>query len=99
MLIINKEHVEEIINNPLYKRAKAHLLSWIKEVENADWNTPNEVKALYRSASILKKRRVIFNISGNNYRLVVDIDYSFKLVNIIWFGTHVEYDQEDAGAL
>ena len=99
MQIINKDVVEDLIKNPLYKKPKPHVLSWVNEVESEDWNNPNELKAKYGNASILKKSRVIFNICGNKYRLVVDINYALKVIYVKWFGTHQEYDEIDADAL
>lgn len=50
------------------------------------------MKKKYGNASIIDNKRVVFNISGNNFRLVVDIEYSLKIIYIVWFGTHQEYD-------
>lgn len=96
MTILNPEELEGWIKIRAYVRAKQSLLSWNKEVENEDWNNPSELKAKYGNASILKGRRVVFNISGNNFRLITEIDYKHKLVVLVWFGTHKEYDQIDA---
>lgn len=96
MTIINLEELEGWIKNRSYARAKQSLLAWKKEVETEDWNTPNELKAKYGNASILKSKRVVFNISGNNFRLITEINYQYKLVVLVWFGTHKEYDQIDA---
>jgi mRNA interferase HigB len=98
MQILNKDFLKEIIDNPVYKKAKPHLLSWVNEVEADVWENPNQLKAKYRNASILKKSRVIFNISGNNFRLIADINYEFSVVYVKWFGTHAEYDKIDADA-
>lgn len=76
--------------------AEQVLLSWFEEVETADWSNPNELKAQYRNASILTDKRVVFNIHGNSYRLIVDIEYRLKIVFIIWFGTHQQYNKIDA---
>jgi mRNA interferase HigB len=62
----------------------------------AVWNNPNELKALYRNASILNNKRVVFNIHGNSFRLIVDIEYRLKIVFVVWFGTHKQYDNIDA---
>lgn len=80
----------------VYPNAEQSLLSWYDEVQTADWNNPNELKALYRSASILNDKRVVFNICGNNYRLIVDVEYHLKIVFVVWFGTHHQYDKLDA---
>ncbi len=68
------------------------LRAWVQEVERADWETPHDLKSKFRNASILTGKRVVFNINGNKYRLIVDIEYRLKIVFVVWFGTHVEYD-------
>lgn len=83
----------------LFPQAKQALLSWYEEAETADWNSPNELKLQYRNASILNDRRVVFNIHGNSFRLIVDIEYRLKIVFIIWFGSHKQYDKIDAKKL
>jgi mRNA interferase HigB len=72
------------------------LKSWYREAKKADWNTPNEIKRKYRNASIIGDNRVVFNICGNKYRLVVKVNYTAKFVFIRFIGTHKEYDQIDA---
>ena len=76
--------------------AEQALLAWYEEAEAAQWNNPNELKQQYRNASIVSDKRVIFNIHGNSYRLIVDIEYRLKIVFIVWFGTHKQYDKIDA---
>ena len=73
--------------------AKEALLSWYEETETAEWNNSNELMAQYRNASILTGKRVVFNIHGNDYRLIVDIEYRLKIVFAVWFGTHPQYDK------
>jgi len=68
--------------------AQQALFSWCEEVSVANWNTPNDLKTQYRNASILTDRRVVFNIHGNSFRLVVDVEYRLKIVFIVWVGTH-----------
>lgn len=75
--------------------AEGPLLAWYREVEKADWATPAEVKEKYRNASIVGDSRVIFNIKGNDYRLVVKINYPYRMVYVRFVGTHVEYDKID----
>jgi mRNA interferase HigB len=72
------------------------LDAWYAEVEKASWKDPPELKAQFRSASIVSGERVVFNIKGNDYRLVVAINYHYQVLLIIWLGTHKEYDQIDA---
>jgi len=79
-----------------YPVSKQALLSWFEEAEKAIWNNPNELKLQYRNASILNNKRVVFNIHGNSFRLIVDIEYRLKILFIVWFGSHSEYDKIDS---
>lgn len=79
-----------------YPQAEQALLAWYEEAEAAQWNSPNELKQQYRNASILTDKRVVFNIHGNSYRLIVDIEYRLKIVFVVWFGTHKQYGKIDA---
>ncbi|MFN0035661.1 MAG: type II toxin-antitoxin system HigB family toxin [Saprospiraceae bacterium] len=79
-----------------YPEAEGALLAWYDEVTEAEWGSPNEMKGQFANASIISGKRVIFNIHGNKYRLIVDIEFKFKIVFVIWFGTHKEYDDVDA---
>ncbi|MGN0730901.1 MAG: type II toxin-antitoxin system HigB family toxin [Treponema sp.] len=72
------------------------LKAWYAEAEKAIWKDPAEIKEKYRSASILKDSRVVFNICGNKYRLIVKINYGFGIVYIRFIGTHKQYDKIDA---
>jgi len=76
-----------------YPDTEQSLKSWFDEIIDALWSSPNEVKSQYRNASIITKKRVVFNIKGNRYRLIVDIEYKIKIVFIVWIGTHKEYDK------
>jgi mRNA interferase HigB len=75
--------------------AKGPLEAWHEEVIKADWDTPQKVKAQFRNASVLKDGRVVFNIKGNDYRLVVWINYPYRVVYIRFVGTHEQYDKVD----
>ncbi len=79
-----------------FPEAEQALLAWYEEAETAQWNNPNELKQQYRNASILTDKRIVFNIHGNSYRLIVDIEYRLKIVFVVWFGTHKQYDKIDA---
>ena len=72
--------------------AEQPLKSWVDEVKNAAWGQPADIKEQYRNASILKNRRVVFNIKGNDYRLVVSVAYRYQAVYVKFIGTHAEYD-------
>jgi mRNA interferase HigB len=75
------------------------LRSWYKETSKAEWGSPNEIKEHYASASILKNSRVVFNICGNKYRLIVEINYKRKWLFVRFIGTHKEYDKIDANTI
>jgi len=79
-----------------YPSAEAPLLAWYREAEIEDWDTPAKVRRRYPSASILRYNRVVFNIKGNDFRLVVYINYPYRVVYIRFVGTHSEYDRIDA---
>lgn len=79
-----------------HANAKGPLEAWFSEAKHACWSTPNDVKKHYGSADILPDNRVVFNIGGNNYRLVVKIAYQPGIVYIRFIGTHADYDKIDA---
>ncbi|TAG50309.1 MAG: type II toxin-antitoxin system HigB family toxin [Betaproteobacteria bacterium] len=76
--------------------AEQPLKAWVDEVHQANWTQPAEIKAQYRSASVLKNRRVVFNIKGNDYRVVVAVAYRFSAVYVKFIGTHAQYDAINA---
>jgi len=76
-----------------FPQAEQAILAWYEEAEAAEWGTPNALKQQYRSASVVSEKRVVFNIHGNSFRLVVDIEYRLKIVFVVWFGTHNRYDK------
>lgn len=76
--------------------AEQPLLACYDEVSKAKWKQPSEIKMHYASASVLKNRRVVFNINGNDYRLVVAVAYKVGVVYIKFIGTHRQYDAVDA---
>ena len=79
-----------------HPEAKGALLAWNEEVSKTDWRSPNELKAQFGKASLIGAKRVVFNIHGNAFRLIVDVEYKFKMVFVIWFGSHKEYDKINA---
>ena len=72
------------------------LKAWYRETEKANWNSPNELKEDYPSASILRNNRICFNIKGNDYRLIVKFNFEFQIAWIRFIGTHADYDKIDA---
>jgi len=78
-----------------YTDSEQQLKTWYKEASKAVWESPNDIKDEYAKASILKSGCVVFDICGNKYRLIVDINYERKWVFIRFIGTHKEYDKID----
>ena len=93
MRIISKKTLKDFYEQPKYKDSKNALEAWHKEVLKLDWNNPNDIKEMYRSASIIGDTKVVFNIAGNKYRLIVIINYYAKIVFIKFVGTHKQYDK------
>jgi len=79
----------------MYPRAANALKEWYREMELSDYASFQDLKAEYGNASLVGDDRVVFNIMGNHYRLVVRIVFDYKAVQIKWFGTHAEYDKVD----
>jgi len=94
--IIKRKTLVEFFRQPKYQDAKGSLEAWYYEAKHAQWASPADVKAQYGSASILKDNRVVFNIAGNKYRLVVRINYDSQTVFVRFIGTHREYDKINA---
>jgi len=82
-------------NNPEYSDASDQVLAWYRHTLKADWATLTDVKQDFRNASILKDGRAVFNIAGNKYRLVVWINYAYRVIYIRFIGTHTRYDKID----
>ena len=77
-----------------HANVRGALDAWRSEVERAEWKSPQDIKQRYRSADFLAGNRVIFNVKGNAYRLVVMVRYQSGLVVIEWVGTHADYDKK-----
>ncbi len=75
---------------------RASLESWFVDVKHAEWQNPDDIKAVYRNASVIVNNRVVFNIKGNKYRLIAAVQYVHKIVYIRFIGTHREYDRINA---
>jgi mRNA interferase HigB len=87
--------VRNRIERRLQETVKEHLDAWFALVSRADWKNSAELKSMFGNASIVSSERVVFNIKGNEYRLVVAIDYNHSVGLLLWIGTHREYDQID----
>jgi mRNA interferase HigB len=90
-----RDFVESLRGRKDQRAVKSALDSWFHEVQASDWNKPADVTARYANASIVGSDRVVFNIKGNDYRLVAAVDYHRKIVFIKWLGTHARYDKID----
>jgi mRNA interferase HigB len=82
--------------NSSHADATEAMMAWYRQAKVADWATPVDVKRSIRTASILKDGRVVFNVAGNKYRVVVWINYPYRVVYIRFVGTHRQYDNIDA---
>jgi len=81
---------------PAHADAREPVMAWYRQVKAADWASPADIKREVRSASILKDGRAVLNIAGNKYRIVVWINYSYRVVYVRFIGSHRDYDAVDA---
>ena len=88
-----------IASRPEYVDAREPVLAWYRQVLRADWESPAQLKAEIRTASILKVGRAVFNVAGNKYRIVVWINYPYRVVYIRFIGTHSQYDRINAQSI
>jgi mRNA interferase HigB len=95
MRIVKEKTLTDYCQLSKYKEAAAPLRAWMYEVRYSAWDSANELKSKYGNASIISSKRVVFNIKGNDFRLIVDIEFKLKIVFIVWFGTHEEYNKID----
>lgn len=96
MRIIAFRTLREFFEKPEYSDSEASLRAWYHDAKIAKWENSNELKQQYKNASILVEGRAVFNIKGNDYRLVVAVDYDFQVIFIRFIGTHKQYDKIDA---
>jgi len=96
MRIISKKTLKDFYEQNLYKDSANSLEAWHQEVLKANWNNPNEVKKQFGNASVVGDNRVVFNIHGNKYRLIVKINYFAQIIFIRFIGTHKQYDNINA---
>jgi mRNA interferase HigB len=96
MRIVSRSALRTFWEQPIYRDTEQPLKSWYEEAKNANWQNPQEIKDQYRNASFVGNNRVVFNIHGNKYRLIVAVNYKFAMVYVRFVGTHAEYDKVDA---
>ncbi len=94
MRIISRRTLREFWN--IYPDSEESLKAWFQEATHADWANPHDVKALYGNASVIGDGRIVFNIAGNKYRLIVWFNFPYRIGYIRFVGTHAEYDGIDA---
>lgn len=97
MRIIAKKALRDFWH--IYTDSEQQLKSWFQEVNKALWKNPNQIKKEYPSASILNDNRIVFNIKGNTYRLIVKVNYDYQIVWIRFIGTHAQYDRINANEI
>ena len=95
MRIIAFKALREFYEKPEYADSEISLRAWYHDAKSSEWKNSNELKKQYKNASIVGDGRVVFNIKGNDYRLVVAIDYEFQVIFIRFIGTHKQYDKID----
>ena len=95
MRIISRASLKNFWGTPKYFDSEQPLKAWFDEAKHANWQSPQDIKAKYRNASYLANNRVVFNVHGNKYRLVVAVKYEFGIVYVRLIGTHKQYDEID----
>ncbi|MBI1865645.1 MAG: type II toxin-antitoxin system HigB family toxin [Nitrospirae bacterium] len=93
MRIISRKALKDFWR--LHPDAEHSLRAWFQDVKHADWRTPADVKTAYRNVSVVGRDRLVFNIKGNDYRLVAAVNYAYRIVYIRFVGTHEAYDEID----
>jgi mRNA interferase HigB len=93
MRIISRKTLRQFWEKPEYADAEQTLKAWFREASNADWTSPAAVKAAFGAASIVANNRVVFNIGGNKYRLVVRVNYPYRVMYVRFIGTHMQYNR------
>ena len=91
-----REFVDQLAGHKDERAVKAALDAWYAEASRAEWRSSADIKKRYATASIVSAERVVFNIKGNDYRLIVAVDFETSIVWIKWVGTHRAYDEIDA---
>ena len=99
MHIVAHATLVNFYSQPQHQHAKGAFEAWYEAVTLAQWSSPAEVKAQFGNASIVGNNRVVFNIKGNDYRLIVAIAYRMQWVYVKFVGTHAQYDRIDAATV
>jgi mRNA interferase HigB len=97
MRIISRKKLKEFWER--HPEVRQPLQAWYDDTKRANWKNPSDIKIVYRNASFIGNDRIVFNLKGNSYRLVVVVRYEYGIVFIRFVGTHREYDRIDAGRI
>lgn len=95
MRIISRKTLRVFWEKPGHADAEQPLKAWFREATHANWRSPADIKAAFRSASIVGRGRIVFNIAGNKYRLVVRVNFPYRIMYVRFVGTHRQYDEID----
>ena len=90
-----RDYAASLVGHKSHKALKSALDAWYSEARKADWSKMQDIKDRYATASVISAVRVVFNIKGNDYRLVAAVDFGKKIVLLRWVGTHEDYDKID----
>ncbi|MCK5083834.1 MAG: type II toxin-antitoxin system HigB family toxin [Candidatus Omnitrophica bacterium] len=96
MRVIPVKKLKESWSKSAYRDSEKSLRAWYSEAKKGNWSSPHAIKRVYRTSSAIGNERIIFNICGNKYRLIVAVKYEFKIFYIRFIGTHCQYDEIDA---
>jgi len=99
MHIVALRNLERFWQQPKGKAAEGALKAWFAEAKAAKWVSPQDIKKQYANASVIGNNRMVFNIKGNDYRLIVAIAYKMQFVYVKFIGTHADYDKVDAASV
>lgn len=99
MHIVALRNLEKFWQQPKGKAAEGALKAWFAEAKAAKWTSPQDIKKQYANASVIGNNRMVFNIKGNDYRLIVAIAYKMQFVYVKFIGTHADYDKVDAASV
>ncbi|RLB93102.1 MAG: type II toxin-antitoxin system HigB family toxin [Deltaproteobacteria bacterium] len=97
MRVISRKKLKEFWEK--HPDARQSLQAWYADAKHADWKTPTDIKNIHNNVSLLANNRVVFNIKGNKYRLVVAAQYKYRIIYIRFIGSHREYDKIDAASI
>lgn len=99
MRVLSRATLVNFWDQVQYADSEVSLTAWYDEAKHADWKAPQDIKNQYGNASIITNNRVVFNIHGNKYRLVIAVNYTYSMCYIRFVGTHAQYDKIDVATV